>query len=118
VFEHVDHPEAGIQIPAGGIRPGESVDQAARREVYEEIGLTLDKPLEVVGVDDSPHPMTSAARHTTFVVTTVDDVVDEWLHQVSGSDGDGGLRFACSFMPVDEAARVLVDGQGQFLLGQ
>jgi ADP-ribose pyrophosphatase YjhB (NUDIX family) len=39
VFRHVDFPEAGIQVPAGTIEPGEAPADAALREATEESGL-------------------------------------------------------------------------------
>jgi 8-oxo-dGTP diphosphatase len=39
VFRHVDAPEAGLQVPAGTIEPGESPDHAVLREAREETGL-------------------------------------------------------------------------------
>ena len=39
VFEQPAHPDAGLQIPAGGIRPQESLSAAVLREVGEETGL-------------------------------------------------------------------------------
>lgn len=40
VFSHPDFPEAGIQVPAGTIEPGETPEVAALREAFEETGLT------------------------------------------------------------------------------
>ncbi|MBZ0279922.1 MAG: NUDIX domain-containing protein [Anaerolineae bacterium] len=40
VFEHPHAPEAGIQVPAGTIEPGESPEDAVLREAHEETGLT------------------------------------------------------------------------------
>ena len=39
VFRHVHEPEAGIQVPAGTVEPGESPDDAVIREAHEETGL-------------------------------------------------------------------------------
>lgn len=39
VFDHRDHPEAGTQVPAGGVEPGEVLADAVVREVAEETGL-------------------------------------------------------------------------------
>jgi len=39
VFIHPDAPEAGIQVPAGSVEPGEHPSTAARRELEEETGI-------------------------------------------------------------------------------
>lgn len=39
VFTHPDHPEAGIQVPAGTMEQGEDPGDAALREATEETGL-------------------------------------------------------------------------------
>ncbi len=39
VFRHVHEPEAGVQVPAGTVEPGESPDDAVLREAHEETGL-------------------------------------------------------------------------------
>lgn len=40
VFTQPAYPEAGIQVPAGTVEPGEAYGAAARREATEETGLT------------------------------------------------------------------------------
>ena len=40
VFTHRDSPEAGVQVPAGTVEEGETLDAAVLREVHEETGLT------------------------------------------------------------------------------
>ncbi|HET7091570.1 MAG TPA: NUDIX domain-containing protein, partial [Anaerolineae bacterium] len=39
VFSHPHAPEAGIQVPAGTVKPGERPEEAAAREAVEETGL-------------------------------------------------------------------------------
>ena len=40
IFRHIDAPEAGLQVPAGTIEPGEDPRDAVIREALEETGLT------------------------------------------------------------------------------
>jgi 8-oxo-dGTP diphosphatase len=39
VFRHIDFPEAGIQVPAGTVKPNENLETAVLREAQEETGL-------------------------------------------------------------------------------
>ncbi len=39
VFEHRDLPEAGTQVPAGRLDPGESLEECLARELDEEVGI-------------------------------------------------------------------------------
>ena len=55
VFEHLDFPEAGIQIPGGTVEPEESIPAAAMREVQEETGLDCVEFVEKLG--ESFHDM-------------------------------------------------------------
>ncbi|WP_280202264.1 NUDIX domain-containing protein, partial [Nocardia cyriacigeorgica] len=54
VFDHVGLPEAGTQIPAGGVHPGEALDTAVLREVAEETGLTNVSIADRIAVDAPP----------------------------------------------------------------
>ncbi len=44
VGDRIDYPEK-FQFPQGGIDEGETPEEAARRELYEEIGLDLQHPV-------------------------------------------------------------------------
>jgi 8-oxo-dGTP pyrophosphatase MutT (NUDIX family) len=39
VFDHIDAPAAGTQVPAGGIHDGETAEDAVVRELAEESGI-------------------------------------------------------------------------------
>lgn len=41
VFEHVNNPSIGIQVPAGTVEEGEMLEAAVLREAFEETGLNL-----------------------------------------------------------------------------
>lgn len=49
VFDHVDAPAAGTQVPAGTLEEGESLEAACLREVAEESGVTSARVLRFVG---------------------------------------------------------------------
>jgi 8-oxo-dGTP pyrophosphatase MutT (NUDIX family) len=49
VFDHVDSPDAGTQVPAGGIEPGERPDDAVVRELAEESGITTARVVRKLG---------------------------------------------------------------------
>jgi ADP-ribose pyrophosphatase YjhB (NUDIX family) len=50
VFEHLDFPEAGIQVPGGSVEPGERPKDAVLREVKEETGISNLKLVGKLGV--------------------------------------------------------------------
>ncbi len=47
VFDQHGDPEAGTQVPAGGVKPGEALVEAARREVREDPAPAL-WPVQVI----------------------------------------------------------------------
>ncbi|WP_067176804.1 NUDIX hydrolase [Microtetraspora niveoalba] len=115
VFDHVGMPEAGTQVPAGGVLPHESLQQAVLREVAEETGLTEVSVIRPIAVDDSPHADTGQPRQTTFFqLAAHPDSADAWHHHVHGDGEDAGLEFACRFVPIPLAER-LADAQDAWL---
>lgn len=108
-------PQAGTQIPAGGVHPGEEPEQAVLREVLEETGLRVATVVEQLVVENKPHPDTRQPRRTTYFhlhapVTTT----DAWNHTVSGNGDDTGLTYACRFLPLP-LKRPLADDQDAWL---
>ncbi|MFJ6608988.1 NUDIX domain-containing protein [Streptomyces sp. NPDC091289] len=115
VFDHADFPEAGTQVPAGGIAPGEDPERAVLREVAEETGLTGARVVRRIAVDGRAHPETGQPRHTTFLLLDAPpDGPVEWEHRVRGDGADAGMRFACRFAPLP-LEHPLADAQDAWL---
>jgi ADP-ribose pyrophosphatase YjhB (NUDIX family) len=115
VFEHTDVPEAGTQVPAGGVNSGEDLAQAVLREVSEETGLTGIVIVRALTTEDKPHPETGQPRRTTyFHMQAPIDAPDAWAHHVLGTGSDAGMAFACSFQPLP-LRRPLADDQDAWL---
>ncbi|MFJ6512969.1 NUDIX domain-containing protein [Streptomyces sp. NPDC091406] len=101
VFDHMDFPEAGTQVPAGGVAPGEDPERAVLREVAEETGLRGARVVRRIAVDGRPHPETGQPRLTTYLLLDApQDGPAEWEHRVRGDGGDAGMRFVCRFVPL------------------
>ncbi|GGP70061.1 hypothetical protein GCM10010231_46200 [Streptomyces sindenensis] len=115
VFDHVDFPEAGTQVPAGGVAPGEDPERAVLREVAEETGLRGARVVRRIAVDGRPHPGTGRPRLTTYLLLDAPpEGPVEWEHRVRGDGGDAGMRFTCRFAPLP-LAHPLADAQDAHL---
>jgi ADP-ribose pyrophosphatase YjhB (NUDIX family) len=99
VFDQLGIPDAGTQVPAGGVKPGESLHDAVLREVAEETGLTDISVVSEIATEQKPHPETGQPRHTTyFHVQARADTSDSWKHSVTGTGQDSDLQFVCRFV--------------------
>ncbi|SDK65993.1 NUDIX domain-containing protein [Glycomyces sambucus] len=106
VMLHQDHPEAGVQIPGGGARPGETPGETAMREAFEETGVQGLEFGEVLGSKLIAVPEWTAHDHqvTTYSWLAATDARTAWDHTVAVTgDEDDGLRMRCEFRPVAAA---------------
>jgi 8-oxo-dGTP pyrophosphatase MutT (NUDIX family) len=98
VFVHRDYPEAGVQVPAGTVEPGEDVTAAAHRELVEESGLGPERVRLVRKLTDHPEPEWDQHRHV-FVFEPLVALPDTWSHTVHGGGDDAGMVFDFNWLP-------------------
>jgi len=93
VFNHVDFPSAGLQVPAGTVEYGETVDAAVIREAQEETGLMGLEVRSYLGSDELDLVTQGerfVVRRHFYHLQATESVPDTWRHwenDPSGSDG-------------------------------
>ncbi|GAB3912667.1 hypothetical protein GCM10011575_45510 [Microlunatus endophyticus] len=98
VFAHTEeYPDAGIQVPAGGVEPGEDPGQAVIRETYEESGLRLSAPV-YLGSFEWLTETPTRIRHFYWLQAPT-GTPDRWEHRVSAGELDEGMIFKYTFAP-------------------
>jgi len=113
VFEHRDHPAAGLQVPAGTIEPGEPAIDAAHRELMEESGLTGLAFQGRIHVYEWFNPETSNLhRRHVYHYRAPSDVPDACDHSVNSGAEDHGLVFRYRWISFADAQRHLAAGHG------
>ncbi len=122
IFRHTEYPEAGIQVPAGTVKPGEDLSEAAIREACEETGL-IEVELELrgrLGVDvhrfEGADGSASVRRHFYHLEFTGTSP-GKWLHyERDPSDGTPGpIEFEFTWVVFPGGVPVLAGNQGAML---
>ncbi|GAA2455665.1 hypothetical protein GCM10010191_88610 [Actinomadura vinacea] len=118
VLRHIDrsYEEVGIQVPAGGIQPNETPEEAALREAREETGLPHFEIVRKLGettYDISPYRFEIQRRHV-FHMKTTQPTPERWTSQELHDREQDPTDFECFWIPL-EAGHVLQSGQGALL---
>jgi 8-oxo-dGTP diphosphatase len=120
VFSHPHHPEAGIQVPAGTVEPGESPEEAVLREAHEETGLDGLEIQSYLGVrehDLSAQGRAERLRYHFFHLTLRGHPPTRWYnYEEHPSDGSPGpILFEFFWAELPDGVPELSGGQGEFL---
>ncbi len=95
-FLAFEHPLAGRQLVKGTIEPGESDASAARRELEEESGLSIDlKNLKPIVASKQ----IALRQEWIFFETTLSSPPDHWTFK---SNDDGGQVFRFFWQDIDK----------------
>ena len=120
VFEHPDHPDAGIQVPAGTIEIGEKPADAALREAFEETGLDGLKLAAFLGTcerDMSDTGVNEIHRRWFYHLLSEGEHPDSWVHFEShpSSGEHTPIEFRFYWVQFPCGVPDLVVGHGQML---
>ncbi|WP_374079805.1 GNAT family N-acetyltransferase [Bdellovibrio bacteriovorus] len=95
VFDHDEkYADAGTQVPAGTVDPGEDPAQTVLRETFEESGLQNLKIESKIDEYQFFGDYAKAFLHRhVFHLTSSEAIADRWTHKVQGSGDDEGHNF-------------------------
>lgn len=109
IFAHTEeYPDAGLQVPAGGVERGEEPAQAVLRETFEESGLRLGDPF-YLGSFEWHDEASSRILHCYWLPAPL-DTPDRWELPVSAGDEDKGMVFRYAFAPRSKPGLLLGSG--------
>ena len=120
VFTHPNCPDAGIQVPAGTVEPGESTADAARREAMEETGLTALRLNRWIGrhvFDAHPYGQHEFHDRWFYHLTCEEAPPDRWRHgESSASNGSHDvIPFDFFWIDLFGAIPALIAGHDRFI---
>lgn len=122
LLHHPDHPEAGIQVPAGTMEAGEAPEDAVLREACEETGLAGLHVERYLGRDRvDMRPWGKQEWHDRwFFLLHLDAAPDalretEWGHlEKTPDDGGVPIAFLLRWTPLNDLP-ALIGGHDRFL---
>ena len=117
VFRHVNS-DAGIQVPAGTLEPGESPDDGVMREAWEETGLdglAIRQFLASRDYDMSSYGVAELHRRYYYHLECTGDAPSVWRHFETGGGTSEGIEFELYWVVLPGQVPELAVAQGDFL---
>ena len=115
ICTHQGVPEAGVRVPGGTARQGETLEDALLRKIQEESGLrqvSLGHLVadELIYVKDKNEYQKRHFYHVAFPESSV----DVWEHSLEHDGKNNGCVLSYTWMHIDKCPRLLVDRQGAY----
>jgi adenylate kinase family enzyme/8-oxo-dGTP pyrophosphatase MutT (NUDIX family) len=118
VFDLPELPDKPLQVPAGRIDPGESLEDGLRRELYEETGLRLTRIVRQLAgpreLDGDRRPGVVPYENHAFEVE-VGETPDQWDHVCVSDGDDDGFLFRCRWVPLAPDLKLWATGSDSVL---
>jgi 8-oxo-dGTP pyrophosphatase MutT (NUDIX family) len=122
VFDHIDIPEAGTQVPAGGIHDGETAEDAAFRELAEESGIEsavlvrkLGESWYVAQPGNVPAGLEEQIQHAFHFSLLEPAAAEEWEWDERSGGDVVEHRFALRWVSLEDAAELLWPAQAMWI---
>jgi 8-oxo-dGTP diphosphatase len=116
VFKHDEsYPDAGVQVPGGGLEESETLELGVMREILEETGLKLTGTPVFLGARVRQSSQYGPQFEHYFWLEVDPSTPDAWTHNVSAGELDNGMNFHHEFMPLETPG---IDWEMDFFLPQ
>lgn len=119
LLAHPDHPEAGLQVPAGTMEPGEAPEDAALREAREETGLTDLTIVAFLGrqsFDLRPFGRDEVHDRWFFHLSCGAETPERWrVRETTPATDEPPIRFELFWAPLNETLPSLIAGHDRFI---
>jgi 8-oxo-dGTP pyrophosphatase MutT (NUDIX family) len=118
VFSHPEAPDAGLQVPAGTLEPGEHPEVGVLREAVEETGLAGLRMAGFLGTatyDMSPWGGDPAQRRYFFHLELEGEAPSAWRHYETSGGKIPPILFEFFWVPIPHGIPELIAGHGQML---
>jgi 8-oxo-dGTP diphosphatase len=93
-----ERPELGIEVPAGRLDYGETLEEGLRRELAEETGLSRVRIVRELPGFESTYQ--SFCENHAYHVVVEEEMPDSWKHEVHGEGMDSGMIHLCRWVPL------------------
>jgi ADP-ribose pyrophosphatase YjhB (NUDIX family) len=97
-----------VEVPAGRLDHGESLEEGLYRELDEETGFSAVRIVRELPAFECTY-RTFSHNHA-FHAAAVEETPDEWRHEVHGDGADAGMVHVCRWVPLSRELNLWNEG--------